>query len=144
MDRKKHILVGLGTVGKAPFTPVQVQKLFFLLDRNGKGPHFGQPKFNFKPYDFGPFDAEVYRELERLSEQELVEISFDNSGLKHFRLTAEGQQEAEKCLKQLDSRSLEFVEKISSWIRKQTFAGLLSAIYNAYPDMAVKSVFRQR
>ena len=104
MERWQHVLVGLGTADKAPFTPVQVQKLFFLLDRNGGGKYFGQPQFNFRPYDFGPFDADVYSDLERLSERELVEISFDSSGLKHFRLTTAGQQEADNVLRALDDR----------------------------------------
>lgn len=143
MERHQHVLVGLGTSEKAPFTPVQVQKLFFLLDRNGGGDHFSCPQFDFKPYDFGPFDAEVYKELEGLSNAGLVEISYDRTGLKHFRLTAAGQQSANEVFAQLDERSQVFVARVSDWVREQTFTSLLSSMYRHYPDMAVNSVFRQ-
>ncbi len=143
MNRSEHVLAGLGTSDKAPFTPVQVQKLFFLLDRNGGGEFFGQPQFNFQPYDFGPFDKDVYTELESLSEEGLVEISYSSAGLKNYRLTAVGQQRSEEVLAKLDARSRQFVANVAEWIRRQSFTGLLSTIYSLYPDMAEKSVFRR-
>ncbi len=38
MERWQHVWVGLETADEAPFTPVQVQKLFFLLDRKDTKP----------------------------------------------------------------------------------------------------------
>ena len=66
MERKSLMVAALAAGGEnASFTPVQVQKLFFLIDREAS--HFVDgPHFSFKPYDYGPFDREVYAELERL------------------------------------------------------------------------------
>ena len=61
----RYVLAVLSTAGGAEWTPVQLQKIFFLLDQT-IGPALGGPKFNFEPYDYGPFDAEVYRRVEAL------------------------------------------------------------------------------
>jgi uncharacterized protein len=68
MDRRDTVLAALAAAGaNAWFSPVQVQKLLFLIDREVPafvdGPHFA-----FAPYDYGPFDARVYGELDRLEE----------------------------------------------------------------------------
>ena len=72
MDRATFVLAGMAPAGNAPFSPVQVQKLFFLLDRNianyTAGPHFG-----FEPYDYGPFDKQVYCDLEAMAADGLIE-----------------------------------------------------------------------
>jgi len=60
MQQSDYVPAILSAVGEqASFSPVQVQKLFFLLDR--EIPEFvGGPHFDFEPYDFGPFGREVY------------------------------------------------------------------------------------
>jgi hypothetical protein len=52
LTRKELVLAGLAAGGRyATFSPAQVQKLFFLIDREAAhwvdGPHFG-----FMPYDY--------------------------------------------------------------------------------------------
>ena len=127
-----------GTVYSSPSA-----ETLFLLDRTGVGDHYSCPQFDFKPYDFGPFDAEVYKELERLSNADLVEISYDRTGLKHFRLTAAGQQSANEVFAQLDERSQVLVTKVSDRVRKQTFTSLISTFFRLYPDKAVGSVEKE-
>ncbi len=63
LARQDVILSALAVGGEnATYSPVQVQKLFFLIDRKAAhllaGPHFA-----FRPYDYGPFDPAVYDEL---------------------------------------------------------------------------------
>src|SRR6266853_2035360 len=72
MDESGIVLAALAGAGEnATFTPVQVQKLLFLIDR--EIPRLvGGPHFRFQPYDFGPFDSTVYEVLEALGRQGLV------------------------------------------------------------------------
>ena len=66
MERSELVLAALAAGGKnASYSPVQVQKLLFLVDREGEK-LVGGKHFNFVPYDYGPFDREVYDELARI------------------------------------------------------------------------------
>src|SRR5436189_6345344 len=95
MERQELVLLGLSRAGaRADFTPVQVQKLFFVIDRE-LGEATGGPHFTFEPYDYGPFDGAVYRELEALCEQGLVHVE-QVGALKHYRLTSAGFAAAEE------------------------------------------------
>ena len=49
MDKKKILLGALATQEDVIYTPVQVQKLLFLIDRK-IGNNIGGPFFKFKPY----------------------------------------------------------------------------------------------
>ena len=71
--RQKYVLAALATDSGAKFAPVQVQKLFFLIDEN-LSKVIGKSRFTFEPYDYGPFDKAVYHELEVLQSKGLVNI----------------------------------------------------------------------
>ncbi len=144
MNRAERVLIGLAPAKGQPFIPVQVQKLFFVLDARGQGDFLGEEIFRFQPYDFGPFDKDVYRELEKLAQKGLVEINYDSAGLRNFRLALEGQKKADTLFHSMDEHSRKYVESVSHWTRKQSFHSLLSAIYSEFPDMAVNSVFGDR
>ncbi|MGH2359352.1 MAG: hypothetical protein ACRDGM_02265 [bacterium] len=141
MDSKNIVLAGLAVGAGAVHTPVQVQKLFFLIDRNipklVEGPHF-----SFRPYNYGPFDEAVYRALEQLACEGLVELVPDYKWTS-YRLTAEGQRRGEQLLASLPSDAVEYIRRVSDFVRSLSFTQLVSSIYNAYPDMRENSVFQQ-
>jgi uncharacterized protein YwgA len=140
MDRSNLVLAILSASNGAAHTPVQVQKLFFLIDR--KIPEFiGGPLFQFLPDDYGPFDKTVYRVLEDLSRQGFVEI--EQSGMKRYRLTSDGQQRGQHILNTSLSAVSSYIRDLSSWVRALSFAELVSAIYKEYPDMRANSIFRE-
>ena len=66
MTREEFILAAMAPGANYCYSPVQVQKLLFLLDRQipreVNGPHF-----HFEPYHYGPFDSSVYSQLEQLA-----------------------------------------------------------------------------
>lgn len=142
MDRKDLVLATLATAGPAEvFTPVQVQKIFFLIDRRGS--HLtGGPHFNFQPYDYGPFDNAVYSELEQLEFAGAVQTN--NSGrYKLFSLTPQGYEAACKVLAILPLPTRTFLKETVAWVRSLGFNQLVAAIYREYPDMKTRSVFNQ-
>lgn len=141
--RQQFVLAVLATDPDAGFAPVQVQKLFFLLDEN-LSDAIGGSQFAFEPYDYGPFDKAVYHELEALQRQGLVNIEQigASAGQRRYSLTPRGQQEGEKALSQLPEFARQYMTDLSAWVRSLSFAQLVGSIYKAYPRMRENSVFQ--
>lgn len=136
------ILAAMASSKKTDYTPVQIQKLLFLLDK--KIPDLGSPHFNFMPYDYGPFSVEIYQLLEDFDNTGEVNILRSvTSGIKKFRLTLAGQQAGEKLLVSLDPKTRDYMAKLSDFVKSLSFAELVSTIYNEYPEMKKHSVFRE-
>ena len=136
MTRHELVLAALATANGGMYTPVQVQKLFFLIDREAA--HLvGGPHFDFRPYHYGPFDKEVYRALDSLALQGLA-----ISAARSYGLTPTGHRQGAALLATLDTRARTYIEEVSAFVRRLSFASLVSAIYKAYPEMRVNSVFQ--
>ena len=140
MDREAFVLMALASGGGEIYSPVQVQKLLFLLDDNipdaVKGPHF-----TFKPYDYGPFDKEVYGVLEQLADKKLVTILPTGRGWNKYALTPAGFKDGRKHLSGLSAKPRRYAEKLAHFVTDASFSQLVSAIYSHYPNMKVNSVF---
>ena len=141
MTRFEAVLAALAAAGEnAYFTPVQVQKLFFLLDKEAShlinGPHF-----RFAPYDYGPFDREVYNTLDILAAQSSIQVG-SNGRYRIYSLTQSGYQAGVSSLGRLPPLTRDYVVGIAQWVRQLSFEQLVSAIYNRYPEMKVNSVFQ--
>lgn len=141
MDRNDVVLAALAAAGNnITFTPVQIQKLMFLLDKEAS--HLvGGPHFDFKPYDYGPFDKNVYDTLETLSLIGNANITY-NGRYKKYSLSAAGMREGLAQLEKLAPQVRHYFEEVSRWILGLSFEQLVSSIYQRYPDMKVNSVFR--
>jgi hypothetical protein len=142
--RRKLVLAALAAdAANAQFAPVQVQKLFFLLDRN-IADEMGGEQFAFEPYDFGPFDREVYSELEALARKGLLDIreAGPRPGDRRYSLTRAGYDLGQKCLLRIPPRGARYMKKAATWVRSLNFAELVGSIYKQYPEMRAKSVFR--
>lgn len=142
MDRMSFVLAALAAAGAdSSFSPVQVQKLFFLIDREAShlvdGPHF-----SFQPYDYGPFDREVYSQIEALCASDLAVIK--NEGrVRTYELSAVGYAQGQEVLHGLPENTREYLSAIALWVRSLSFQQLVSAIYKRHPDMKVNSVFQE-
>lgn len=136
MNKRNLVLAALAPAKGEPYSSVQVQKLFFLLDAQGahlvNGPHF-----DFQPYHYGPFDKAVYKELDALAAEGLADVR-----RRSYALTAAGQAEGEMMLAELPAATREYLSKLSAFVRRLNFSELVSAIYKAYPAMRVNSVFQ--
>jgi hypothetical protein len=140
--RQKIILAALAAEPAPFFAPVQVQKLFFLLDENIAA-DIGGRQFSFEPYDYGPFDRAVYSELEVLSHEGFVNIqAAPGAERRRFSLTPAGHILGRAELAQLNARARGYMSRVSAWVRSLGFAELVGSIYNQYPAMKANSVFR--
>jgi uncharacterized protein len=143
MNRKEAVLAAMAASHGAVHSPVQIQKLMFLLDRNVPNFVNDGPQFDFQPYDYGPYDRTVYNELEALAEDGSVEIiEAPDLRRRSYRLTPLGQERGDHLITQLGSSTAAYAHKLSEFVRRLTFAQLVSTIYRKYPEMKVNSVFR--
>lgn len=140
MDKKGIILAAFAPANGSSHTPVQVQKLLFLIDR--EIPKLvGGPHYDFKPYNYGPFDMSLYDELLELAGDGYIEIVPEQTW-SSYRLTEKGQQAGDTLLTSLDTKAQEFIKTVSEFVRVLSFQQLVSAIYKAYPEMKANSVFQ--
>lgn len=141
ISNKDAVLAAFVPAAGAVYTPVQVQKMLFLIDRNLSS-RIGT-RFEFIPYSYGPFDKNIYSLLEQLEAEGCVEIlCHPFIRWKKYKLTCKGQQEGEKILASLEPQVRDFITKVSVFVRSLSFAELVSAIYQAYPEMRANSVFQ--
>lgn len=139
MERKEYVLACLSAGESRSFSPVQVQKLFFLLDRNVahlvSGPHF-----SFEPYMYGPFDKAVYSELNGLVANGLVQ-RVSAGKFSNYALTDEGAEVGSHFFQMLPVAAQHYIRTSVRIVQTLSFRHLVSAIYEAYPDMRKNSVF---
>jgi hypothetical protein len=142
LTRRQAIVAAALAADDAPqFAPVQVQKLFFLVDEN-LADHLEGKLFAFQPYNYGPFDAEVYRELESLRARGLASIvEGAGAGRRRYRLTPAGYAVGKKELDRLPSAAGSYITAASKWVRSMSFPALVGSIYKAYPRMRANSIF---
>lgn len=142
MTREDHVLAVLAASNGAIHTPVQVQKLFFLLDKKAAS-SVGGPYFNFQPDDYGPFDKAVYLALESLAARGLVSVeAVPDLRRKVYRTTPSGQKEGARLLASMRPDVATYIHQLSAWVRSLSFAQLVSAIYAEFPAMKARSIFR--
>ncbi len=138
--RQSLVLAALAAGRSADLAPVQVQKLFFLLDEN-IAPLMGGRQFSFRPYNYGPFDPSVYHDLEKLQHLGLVHIVPGAGGARRYSATAEGERQGLAHLDALPETARSYIVRVSQWVRSMSFAELVGAIYRAYPAMKQNSIF---
>lgn len=125
---------GAGTL----FEPARIRILLFLLDREIPEP-FGGPHFDFRPYDYGPFDGAIYDELDTLSRCGKVQIA-DGADRRTYALTEAGQEWSRRGLTRLPNEVRQYLVELARWVLSLGFGRLLAAIYRRYPEMATNSV----
>jgi uncharacterized protein YwgA len=142
LNREDITLAALAAANGAMHTPVQVQKLMFLIDRQIPKA-VGGPHFNFEPYDYGPFDHAVYRVLEQLDAKGFVEtVTGPGLRFRRYRVTDKGQARGVQLLTDLSPKARDYIHRASQFVRKLPFEALVAAIYKAYPEMNANSIFR--
>jgi hypothetical protein len=140
MDRTNLMLAALAAGGEnTSYTPVQVQKLFFLIDRE-VAQRVGGPHFAFRAYDYGPFDRAVYDALDVLELGGFIH-THHTGRYRVFELSPEGYRRGVDSLAQLDPLARGYLEQVASWVRRLNFQQLVAAIYKRYPEMKANSVF---
>ena len=141
MQRRDVLLAIMGAADGLPFSPVQLQKAVFLIDRNLQEVFDDDSRFKFVPYDYGPFDREVYVEAVTLEMAQLASTAKGSSGYSEYRVTDKGLARAKELFHTFDDNQQTYINSVVTWVRQLGFAKLVKSIYEAYPDMRANSVF---
>ena len=139
-EREKFVLAVMSSGGGHGFSAAQVQKMFFLVDQEISD-LVGGKQFSFQPHFYGPFDKDVYSVIESLAEKGLTYINPHSTNRRSYMLTPRGYEIGKGEFGQFSPAAAEFIQRISKFVRDNTFAGLVGAIYKSYPEMRENSVF---
>jgi uncharacterized protein YwgA len=143
MTRQEVLLAMLAASEGRPYTPVQIQKALFLADDRISDAFDRHSRYDFQPYDYGPFDSQVYSDVEGLEREGLAQIDQQpGSRWRTYATTEGGLVRGRGLLAEMNTEQLEVLRKISDLVRSLSFNDLVSAIYRAYPHMRERSVFR--
>ena len=140
MARKDWLLMALALREGAPMDPAQVQKAMFLLGRqmaDEVGPEF----YRFRPYNYGPFDSDIYTDLQHMAGNGLITIAQSSRGTRSFSVTPAGLREGTELVRSLDPVARTYLKKVVDWVCSLRFADLVRAIYDRYPEFRRNSVF---
>ncbi len=126
--------------------PVRFQKGMFLFSRRAAVPK--RSKYDFKPYAYGPMSAEIYSDLDRLVDEGMLErVPVDGKRWSRYKPTEVTFDEGERVLERAaDEHVLDAARdlfEIKREVSNVGFSELLERVYEAYPEFAVKSVFRK-
>lgn len=142
MHRSEVLLATLGAAEGRPFSPVQLQKAIFLIDRNLSQIFDEGSRFSFEPYDYGPFDREVYAEATKLEMQGMASVTRGANGYSEYGATDAGLLHAREKLGQMQATQRDYIKVVADWVRAMSFAKLVKSIYAEYPEMRENSIFR--
>jgi uncharacterized protein len=140
MRRQDWLLLGLAAAKDAELTPVQLQKMMFLL-RDAFVRPGPQEVYDFVPYHYGPFDSSIYRDAEDLESRGLVTIAHAGT-VKRYRITPEGMRRAQELAATAPTTVHGYLQRLVDWMLPLSFAELVRAVYAKYPDYRRNSVFQ--
>ena len=143
MNRRDLLLAVLAASEGRPYTPVQIQKALFLISQNAGHVVDEGDGFNFRPYDYGPFDSAVYVESERLmaaGEAKIIPSGFGSWNM--YAASDAGVVRGRQLLNRLPSETRDYILGVCEWVRRLSFNSLVKSIYDAYPEMRARSIFR--
>lgn len=142
MNKRDLLLACMAAAGAHAYEPVQIQKLVFLFQERVAALFPAKP-FTFKPYDYGPFDPDIYSCLEALAAEGNLEIlGTPFSRPRFYRLTEAGHKPANQALSSIQEPYNSFLLRLSKWVLSVSFAQLVGTVYRNYPQMQVNSVFK--
>jgi len=142
----------------------RLQKLLFLLWKEGGFREDIPRLYNFEAYDFGPCVDDLYDDLDFAEDIELISVQEVPSGnefeggdesaflanfgfrlverptRRDFALTEAGREAAKEICDHLDDQQREHLEQIKRRFNSMPFFDLLRYVYRKYPAFATKSV----
>lgn len=143
MDRRELLLCILAAGGGRAYEPAQIQKATFLVSTNLPNIVHRGPKFDFVPYNYGPFDRNVYVEAEQLRDagRALIVPSCKGQWMT-YAASGAGVEEGNASLQRLRKKTNSYIQSVSEWVLAQSFGSLVKAIYDEYPEMRQNSIFQ--
>jgi len=137
---KEITLLLIASAEKEGLTPVKLQKAVFILQK--AFPKYFTNIYHFSPYNYGPFDIDIYHDADKLVREELVEKKMVSTNFQRYVISLEGEETAPFVAKKLPKEVNDYIPRLMTWILPLTFEKLVSAIYKKYPEYKKNSVFK--
>jgi DNA-binding PadR family transcriptional regulator len=140
IERRDWVLLFIGlSGGPHEVDQIRVMKGMFLFTR--EGPPLVHDLYNFVPYSYGPFDKELYGDLDRLVIDGLVAAEpVFGTNRRVYRPTERGRAVVAKLLEAAPADAVASLRRIKTEVTSKSFLSLLRDVYSRYPEFAVKSV----
>lgn len=144
----------------------RLEKLLFLLSKEGGFSKYLENEYRFVAYDFGPFSDEIYDDIEMLKDGELIETikdkreyyaedvdrdeSIEQADLEEtekdvsiYRLTPNGIKVARHLFEnELTKEERNRITEIKKKFNSMPFYKFLKYVYERYPEMTTKSMIK--
>ena len=138
MKREDLLLKIIAAAGGERLTPVQLQKVAFLVGKQFANdlPDY----YEFEKYHYGPFCVDLYRDAEALQRDGLISITLNpRGGWKEFAATPKG---IEVGVEENPGRVASFIAERVTWAMDMSFQELVRAVYRSHPQYRENSVFQ--
>jgi len=142
MERKDYLLLFISLPGgRYALDRIRLMKGMFLFAQTGiPGP---RERYEFEPYDWGPFSRDVYRDLEALEAAGLLVAVPEGSRYAEYRVTDLGRQHADALQHGLPTATTKCLAEIKATVTSKSFLELLEYVYQRYSDFAERSRLRR-
>lgn len=143
MERQDWLLYVISAATPKGLSPVKLQKAMFMLGAE-HAREVGGGYYQFRPYDYGPFAADVYGDADTLAAAGLVSIENPlERGRRRYLATTVGIDKAMDLNSAVRQDTRQFISDTLDWIQNLSFPDLVRSIYERYPAFKEKSVFRE-
>lgn len=142
MIRQDYLLMMLAAGEGKFFQSSHIQKAMFRL---GKIYLALEPElwYNFRAWDYGPFDEQIYKDLQDLAEDEMIFIQpVSPAGGKGYATTVAGWKKGTELLWSLPSHRRAYIFELAQYVLSMSFAQLVGVFRREYPEMFENSVFK--
>ncbi|MFC1846937.1 hypothetical protein ACFLYS_02640 [Chloroflexota bacterium] len=145
MNNKEVLLSVIAASKDQGLTPVQLQKSLFVVGKC-KLPELPSEYYEFVPYDYGPFNKEIYIDVKDLVQEGAIEASnLSGQSWLIYTATSKGKKQAGQLEKRtgIECRLSNYINEVVNWVLSLSFRDLLKAIYSQYPEYRTNSVFEE-
>ena len=125
--------------------PIQIQKTIFLIEKECIENKSLTKTFNFVPYNYGPFDKDIYNDLQILIQKNLVASEW-NGNIKQYKATENTElfDYRNELVNHYGKTFVDNVKNITDFVSNLSFDKLLNWLYNKYPEMAENTVYNKK
>jgi len=117
-------------------SPIQIMKGMFLIKQELNVSNF----YEFKPYLYGPCSLEVYEDIQRFVEENLILLLPSIRGWKLYTISSKGMEKFKAISKTMDEEFLENMRRIKKIVMEKSFIELSKYVYEKYPEFAINSI----
>lgn len=130
--------------GEEQLDPIRIMKGMFVFTMEAPAQWLPrEQRYEFVPYTYGPYSAQVNADLNTLSLLGYVNShSVPGRSWLYYSSSEKGKRAAESLASTYNKEALDYLQRLRQFIVGLSFRSLLNVVYQKYPEYAVNSVFK--